>query len=314
MRKSSGETTPQVSTGMRESVRLPLAFFASGAAALLFEVLWFRALGRVVGNTVWAGALVLTAFMLGMALGGLLAARWAQTRAPAGARLRRRSERRSRSPARCSSGGLPQLEALVGGCARAAGRAPQACSRRRALQRCRSRRCSVPTTAMGMTLAVRRAHALAHRDTTRALGMLYAANTFGACIAPLARRVPSDRAHLACAALRCAAATPERRSPPAIALAASHAASRSVAGGGGADTPLPSAPARCRRRTRRRACARPRSHLVPAAPALRAGQRHGAFALMLAIAVRHRDRRRCTAPLLARAGLRVGRRRRQRGR
>src|SRR3979490_447452 len=63
---------------IRESVRLPLAFFASGAAALLFQVLWFRALGRVVGNTVWAGALVLTAFMLGMAIGGLLAARWAQ--------------------------------------------------------------------------------------------------------------------------------------------------------------------------------------------------------------------------------------------
>src|SRR5258706_467969 len=113
MRKSSGETTPQVSTGMRESVRLPLAFFASGAAALLFEVLWFRALGRVLGNTVWAGALVLTAFMLGMALGGVLAARWAQ---------------RVRNPARafaCAEAvvaisgtlivwGLPELEALIG--------------------------------------------------------------------------------------------------------------------------------------------------------------------------------------------------------
>ena len=63
---------------IREPLRLPFAFFASGAAALLFEVLWFRALGRVVGNTVWAGALVLTAFMLGMALGGVLAARWAR--------------------------------------------------------------------------------------------------------------------------------------------------------------------------------------------------------------------------------------------
>src|SRR5229473_3865445 len=63
---------------IREPLRLPLAFFASGAAALLFQVLWFRALGRVVGNTVWAGTLVLTAFMLGMAIGGLLAARWTQ--------------------------------------------------------------------------------------------------------------------------------------------------------------------------------------------------------------------------------------------
>jgi hypothetical protein len=29
---------------LREPLRLPLAFFASGAAALLFQVLWFRAL------------------------------------------------------------------------------------------------------------------------------------------------------------------------------------------------------------------------------------------------------------------------------
>jgi hypothetical protein len=47
---------------LREPFRLPLAFFASGAAALLFQVLWFRALGRVLGmlyaaNTFGAGAL-----------------------------------------------------------------------------------------------------------------------------------------------------------------------------------------------------------------------------------------------------------------
>ena len=63
---------------IRDSLRLPLAFLASGAAALLFEVLWFRALGRVLGNTVWVAALVLTAFMLGIALGGWLASRWAE--------------------------------------------------------------------------------------------------------------------------------------------------------------------------------------------------------------------------------------------
>jgi spermidine synthase len=42
----------------------------------------------------------------------------------------------------------------------------------------------VPTTAMGMTLAFG-VRVLAHKDTARALGILYAANTFGACIAPL---------------------------------------------------------------------------------------------------------------------------------
>jgi len=58
-------------------VRLALAFFASGAAGLLFEVLWFRALGRALGNTVWAATVVLTAFMLGIAIGAMLASRWA---------------------------------------------------------------------------------------------------------------------------------------------------------------------------------------------------------------------------------------------
>jgi predicted membrane-bound spermidine synthase len=166
---------------MRESVRLPPAFFCSGAAALLFEVLWFRALGRVVGNTVWAGALVLTAFMLGMALGGVLAARWAQ---------------RIRNPGRAFAAaeatvavagtllvwGLPEAEALVGSWlaplvehSGLLGAVRLALSLAALL---------VPTTAMGMTLAFG-VRLLAHKETARALGILYAANTFGACVAPL---------------------------------------------------------------------------------------------------------------------------------
>src|SRR5262245_41442429 len=166
---------------MRESVRLPLAFFASGAAALLFEVLWFRALGRVLGNTVWAGALVLTAFMLGLALGGVLASRWAQ---------------RIRHPARAFAAaeaivaisgtlivwGLPEAEALVG-----AWLAPLVehggllAPLRLAVP---LGALVVPATAMGMTLAFG-VRLLASKRTTQALGILYAANTFGACIAPL---------------------------------------------------------------------------------------------------------------------------------
>ena len=166
---------------MRESVRLPLAFFVSGAAALLFEVLWFRALGRVVGNTVWAGALVLSAFMLGMALGGVLAARWAQ-------RIRRPA--RAFAAAEITVGvagtllvwGLPELEALVGGwLAPLVDHSGLLATMRLTLSLAAL---LVPTTAMGMTLAFG-VRVLAHKDTTRALGILYAANTFGACIAPL---------------------------------------------------------------------------------------------------------------------------------
>ena len=52
-------------------------FFASGAAALIFETLWFRQTGLVFGNGVWASSLVLASFMAGLALGNGLAARHA---------------------------------------------------------------------------------------------------------------------------------------------------------------------------------------------------------------------------------------------
>jgi predicted membrane-bound spermidine synthase len=55
---------------------LCLVFFASGAAALLFETLWFRQAGLALGNTVWATALVTASFMGGLAIGNALAARY----------------------------------------------------------------------------------------------------------------------------------------------------------------------------------------------------------------------------------------------
>jgi predicted membrane-bound spermidine synthase len=51
--------------------------FLSGAAALLFEQVWFRKAGLLFGNGVWASSLVLASFMGGLALGNALAARWA---------------------------------------------------------------------------------------------------------------------------------------------------------------------------------------------------------------------------------------------
>src|SRR3990172_12043281 len=52
-----------------------LAAFLSGAAALLFETLWFRQASLAFGNSVWAASLVLAAFMAGLGLGSALAAR-----------------------------------------------------------------------------------------------------------------------------------------------------------------------------------------------------------------------------------------------
>jgi len=57
------------------SAGLCTAFLCSGAAALLFEALWFRLTGLGFGNGVWASSLVLAAFMAGLAIGNGLAAR-----------------------------------------------------------------------------------------------------------------------------------------------------------------------------------------------------------------------------------------------
>jgi spermidine synthase len=64
------------------SAVLYLVFFLSGAAALLFETLWFNQAGLALGKSVWASSIVLAGFMGGLALGNGLAARF-------GPRLRR---------------------------------------------------------------------------------------------------------------------------------------------------------------------------------------------------------------------------------
>jgi spermidine synthase len=53
-------------------ISIGFLFFLSGFTGLLYEVVWVRLFGLVFGNTTLAAASVLAAFMLGMALGGLL--------------------------------------------------------------------------------------------------------------------------------------------------------------------------------------------------------------------------------------------------
>lgn len=55
-------------------VALAVALFFSGLSALVFETLWLQLCGLLFGNSVWAGALILSSFMAGLALGNLLAA------------------------------------------------------------------------------------------------------------------------------------------------------------------------------------------------------------------------------------------------
>ena len=64
-----------VSATLRRLI-LPL-FLISGTTGLIYEVIWMRSLGTVFGNTVFAASTVLTAFMLGLALGSWLFGRLA---------------------------------------------------------------------------------------------------------------------------------------------------------------------------------------------------------------------------------------------
>jgi len=63
-------------------ILLRVVLLLSGAAALIFETLWFRSTKLAFGSSVWASSIVLGSFMAGLALGNGLAARY-------GTRIRR---------------------------------------------------------------------------------------------------------------------------------------------------------------------------------------------------------------------------------
>ena len=57
-----------------------LGFGLSGMAALIYEVAWTRQLSMVFTSTVYALSIMLASFMAGLALGGWLGGKWADTR------------------------------------------------------------------------------------------------------------------------------------------------------------------------------------------------------------------------------------------
>jgi spermidine synthase len=67
---------------MRALTVLLILFFGSGACGLIYQVLWLRQLSLVFGVTVYAASTVLAAFMAGLALGSLAAARVAARVSP----------------------------------------------------------------------------------------------------------------------------------------------------------------------------------------------------------------------------------------
>lgn len=61
----------------RREIALFLAFGLSGAAALIYEVTWTRALSVVIGSTTYALSTMLATFMAGLAVGGYVGGRFA---------------------------------------------------------------------------------------------------------------------------------------------------------------------------------------------------------------------------------------------
>jgi spermidine synthase len=79
----TSERVPADVPGTDSSRRIPLAgllllFWLSGAAALVYEVLWLKQLGRLFGVTAYASSTTLAVFFLGLSLGGLVWGRRAQ--------------------------------------------------------------------------------------------------------------------------------------------------------------------------------------------------------------------------------------------
>ena len=62
---------------MQRGFRLGLLVFLSGAASLVYEVLWLKELGLLFGSTAYAASTTLAVFFLGLAVGGALFGRWA---------------------------------------------------------------------------------------------------------------------------------------------------------------------------------------------------------------------------------------------
>ena len=159
-------------------IRYYLLFFVSGFAALIYQLLWFRHLGFIFGNTVQAASTVLTAFMTGLALGAHLFGRLA---------------RRASSPIRLFgflelgvgfyAASLPILFGLLREVYRwAYGLAPDSLPMLTALRFLLAfALLIIPTTLMGGTLPVLvEGLTRTAQDFTRRIGFLYGMNTLGA--------------------------------------------------------------------------------------------------------------------------------------
>ena len=77
-RPRTGAVAPETASAeflKRDVLFIIICFFLSGIAGLVYEVLWVKMFGKVIGSTPLAVASVLTVFMAGLALGSYIASR-----------------------------------------------------------------------------------------------------------------------------------------------------------------------------------------------------------------------------------------------
>ncbi len=169
----------------RSSIQLlSLVFFFSGAAALIFESLWFRQAGLAFGNGIWASSLVLSSFMAGLACGNAIVVR-------IGERIRRPVRFYAALEATIAVSGallvwlLPELGRRLGPWLGGLVEWPWLLNGLRLGMSFAV--LLVPATAMGATLPIL-VKALAERDSNfgAVLGRLYGYNTLGAVLGALA--------------------------------------------------------------------------------------------------------------------------------
>lgn len=160
-----------------------LLFFVSGFAALAYEVVWVRALGLVVGNSLWAAVVVVAAYMGGMAAGSALVARWLP-------RLRRHLRWYAAAEAVAAAFALATPTAMRGLARLAAHLGPEPLQGwglslvgRFAVVWLFL---AIPTVAIGTTLPLLVARVGSRISLIRRVGRLYSANTFGAVLGVVA--------------------------------------------------------------------------------------------------------------------------------
>jgi spermidine synthase len=152
-------------------------FFVSGLVALAYEVVWVRALGLVVGASLWATVAVVAAYMGGMALGNAMVAHFA-ARIRAHLRLYAAAEVLAAAAALATG---PAIGVLTGVAARLG---PEPLAGWGLPLAGRFLVCwtflAIPTVAMGATLPLLVERVGSSALLVRRVGRLYAANTLGA--------------------------------------------------------------------------------------------------------------------------------------